>query len=272
MRPTSIDDTIRALDEHGYIAEHELATSVFLALRLQRALLLEGEAGVGKTELSRALASVVGAPLIRLQCYEGLDAAQALYDWDYARQMLEIRLLEAGGEHDTQRVRREIFGPAFLIRRPLLQAIDPADGRAPVLLIDEIDRADEEFEAFLLELLGDWQVTIPEVGTIRAKEPPIVVITSNRTREIHDALKRRCLYLWIPIPTSTRSCASSSARCRTRPTACRVRSSRSCRRSAASICTSRRASRKRSTGPPRCSRSTCRSSPATGCGTRSARS
>jgi MoxR-like ATPase len=214
---TSIADTMEALEAHGYIAERELATSVFLARRLQRPLLLEGEAGVGKTELARVLAAVLDAPLIRLQCYEGLDASQALYDWDYARQMLEIRLLEAGGERDTQRVRREIFGPAFLIRRPLLQAIDPADpahsadpadsaadlkgGRVPVLLIDEIDRADEEFEAFLLELLGDWQVTIPEVGTIRAKNPPVVIITSNRTREIHDALKRRCLYLWIPTPT-----------------------------------------------------------------------
>jgi MoxR-like ATPase len=205
MPLTSIGETMEALEAHGYIAERELATSVFLARRLQRPLLLEGEAGVGKTELARVLASVLDAPLIRLQCYEGLDAAQALYDWDYARQMLEIRLLEAGGERDTERVRREIFGPAFLIRRPLLQAIDPAtaleDGRVPVLLIDEIDRADEEFEAFLLELLGDWQVTIPEVGTIRAKHPPVVIITSNRTREIHDALKRRCLYLWIPTPT-----------------------------------------------------------------------
>jgi MoxR-like ATPase len=208
MPLTSIGDTMEALEAHGYIAERELATSVFLARRLQRPLLLEGEAGVGKTELARVLASVLDAPLIRLQCYEGLDASQALYDWDYARQMLEIRLLEAGGERDTQRVRREIFGPAFLIRRPLLQAIDPANpaadlegGRVPVLLIDEIDRADEEFEAFLLELLGDWQVTIPEVGTIRAKDPPVVIITSNRTREIHDALKRRCLYLWIPTPT-----------------------------------------------------------------------
>jgi MoxR-like ATPase len=211
MPLTSIDETMEALDAHGYVAERELATSVFLARRLQRPLLLEGEAGVGKTELARVLASVLDAPLIRLQCYEGLDASQALYDWDYARQMLEIRLLEAGGERDAQRVRREIFGPAFLIRRPLLQAIDPepntagADdlesSRVPVLLIDEIDRADEEFEAFLLELLGDWQVTIPEVGTIRAKIPPVVIITSNRTREIHDALKRRCLYLWIPTPT-----------------------------------------------------------------------
>ena len=206
MPLTSIGETMEALDAHGYIAERELATSVFLARRLQRPLLLEGEAGVGKTELARVLASVLDAPLIRLQCYEGLDASQALYDWDYARQMLEIRLLEAGGERDAQRVRREIFGPAFLIRRPLLQAIDPAirdleGGRVPVLLIDEIDRADEEFEAFLLELLGDWQVTIPEVGTIRAKHPPVVIITSNRTREIHDALKRRCLYLWIPTPT-----------------------------------------------------------------------
>ena len=199
---TSIADTMAALEAHGYIAERELATSVFLARRLQRPLLLEGEAGVGKTELARVLASVLDAPLIRLQCYEGLDASQALYDWDYARQMLEIRLLEAGGERDAQRVRREIFGPAFLIRRPLLQAIDPAEeAPVPVLLIDELDRADEEFEAFLLELLGDWQVTIPEVGTIRAKHPPVVIITSNRTREIHDALKRRCLYLWIPTPT-----------------------------------------------------------------------
>jgi MoxR-like ATPase len=205
---TSIGETMAALEAHGYIAERELATSVFLARRLQRPLLLEGEAGVGKTELARVLAAVLDAPLIRLQCYEGLDASQALYDWDYARQMLEIRLLEAGGERDAQRVRREIFGPAFLIRRPLLQAIDPVDSGtaaegapAPVLLIDEIDRADEEFEAFLLELLGDWQVTIPEVGTIRAKHPPTVIITSNRTREIHDALKRRCLYLWIPTPT-----------------------------------------------------------------------
>jgi MoxR-like ATPase len=208
MPLTSVGETMEALEAHGYIAERELATSVFLARRLQRPLMLEGEAGVGKTELARVLASVLDAPLIRLQCYEGLDASQALYDWDYARQMLEIRLMEAGGERDTQRVRREIFGPAFLIRRPLLQAIDPdgptADlegGRVPVLLIDEIDRADEEFEAFLLELLGDWQVTIPEVGTIRAKHPPVVIITSNRTREIHDALKRRCLYLWIPTPT-----------------------------------------------------------------------
>jgi MoxR-like ATPase len=211
MPLTSIDETMEALDAHGYVAERELATSVFLARRLQRPLLLEGEAGVGKTELARVLASVLDAPLIRLQCYEGLDASQALYDWDYARQMLEIRLLEAGGERDAQRVRREIFGPAFLIRRPLLQAIDPEpntagageleSSRVPVLLIDEIDRADEEFEAFLLELLGDWQVTIPEVGTIRAKIPPVVIITSNRTREIHDALKRRCLYLWIPTPT-----------------------------------------------------------------------
>jgi MoxR-like ATPase len=210
MPLTSVGETMEALEAHGYVAERELATSVFLARRLQRPLLLEGEAGVGKTELARVLAAVLDAPLIRLQCYEGLDASQALYDWDYARQMLEIRLLEAGGERDAQRVRREIFGPSFLIRRPLLQAIDPASGtdestagagRVPVLLIDEIDRADEEFEAFLLELLGDWQVTIPEVGTIRAKDPPVVIITSNRTREIHDALKRRCLYLWIPIPT-----------------------------------------------------------------------
>ncbi|HEY8550455.1 MAG TPA: MoxR family ATPase [Vicinamibacterales bacterium] len=200
-RPGSIEETRQALEAHGYIAERSLATAIFLALRLERPLLLEGEPGVGKTAVAKVLAAMLGAELIRLQCYEGLDVSQAVYDWDYARQMLQIRLLEAAGEHDATRLRQEVFGPAFLRKRALLHALEPHGGRPPVLLIDEIDRADEEFEAFLLELLADWQITIPEVGTIRAEQPPVVVITSNRTREIHDALKRRCLYHWIPYPS-----------------------------------------------------------------------
>jgi MoxR-like ATPase len=199
--PTSIEATVLALDRQDYVADHGLATAIFLALRLERPLLLEGEPGVGKTDVARALARIFDAELIRLQCYEGLDVAQAVYDWDYARQMLQIRLLEASGTHDATRLTHEIFGPAFLRKRPLLRALESAAGTRPVLLIDEIDRADEEFEAFLLELLADWQITIPEVGTIRADRPPIVIITSNRTREIHDALKRRCLYQWIPYPS-----------------------------------------------------------------------
>jgi MoxR-like ATPase len=199
--PASIDETLAALDRHDYVAERSLATSLFLALRLKRPLLLEGEPGVGKTDLARVVAAMLGTELIRLQCYEGLDVSQAVYDWDYARQMLHIRVLEASGAHDAQQITQELFGPAFLRRRPLLRALDGHSGRPPVLLIDEIDRADEEFEAFLLELLADWQITIPEVGTIRAVEPPVVILTSNRTREIHDALKRRCLYQWIPYPS-----------------------------------------------------------------------
>jgi MoxR-like ATPase len=199
--PASIDETLAALDRHDYVAERSLATSLFLALRLQRPLLLEGEPGVGKTDIARVVAAMLETELIRLQCYEGLDVSQAVYDWDYARQMLHIRVLEASGAHDAQQITHELFGPAFLRRRPLLRALDGQRGRPPVLLIDEIDRADEEFEAFLLELLADWQITIPEVGTIRAVEPPVVILTSNRTREIHDALKRRCLYQWIPYPS-----------------------------------------------------------------------
>jgi MoxR-like ATPase len=185
---------------HGYIAERSLATTVFLALELRRPLLLEGEAGVGKTELAKVLARSLGAPLIRLQCYEGLDVNTAVYEWNYPRQMLEIRLMEARGDIGTASA-HDIFGSEFLLKRPLLQALEATDGVAPVLLIDEIDRADEEFEAYLLEILSDFQVTVPEIGTIKAEREPRVVLTSNRTREVHDALKRRCLYHWIDYPS-----------------------------------------------------------------------
>jgi len=194
----AIQDSFRS---RGYITERSLATAVFLALELGRPLLLEGEAGVGKTELAKVLASSLGTRLIRLQCYEGLDVNSAVYEWNYPRQMLEIRLLEARGEI-RQAVAHDIFGPEFLLKRPLLQALEASDdGQAPVLLIDEIDRADEEFEAYLLEILSDFQVTVPEIGTIRAERQPSVVLTSNRTREVHDALKRRCLYHWIDYPS-----------------------------------------------------------------------
>ena len=198
--PGSIAEVERSLRERLYVAERGLATVIFLSLRLQKPLFLEGEAGVGKTEIAKVLADLLDTELIRLQCYEGLDVNSAVYEWNYSRQLLHIRLLEATGAHQNEAL-REIFGPEFMIRRPLLQAIEEKDGRAPVLLIDEIDRADEEFEAFLLELLSDYQITVPEIGTIRAKEPPVVVITSNRTREVHDALKRRCLYHWIDYPS-----------------------------------------------------------------------
>jgi MoxR-like ATPase len=197
----SIQDRFR---ERDYVCDRSLATATFLALRLGRPLLLEGEAGVGKTELAKVLAASLGTRLIRLQCYEGLDVNAAVYEWNYPRQMLEIRLLEARGEATSANA-HDIFGPEFLIRRPLLQALESdADGQAPVLLIDEIDRADEEFEAYLLEILSDFQITVPEIGTIRAEIPPVVVLTSNRTREVHDALKRRCLYHWIDYPSRDR--------------------------------------------------------------------
>ena len=186
--------------ERGYIAERPLAMAVFLALRLNRPLLLEGEAGVGKTEVAKVLADVLGTRLIRLQCYEGLDVSTAVYEWNYPRQMLEIRLMEARDEAREAKA-TDIFSERFLIRRPLLQALESEDGRAPVLLIDEVDRADEEFEAYLLELLAEYQVTIPELGSLRAERPPHVILTSNRTREVHDALKRRCLYHWIAYPS-----------------------------------------------------------------------
>jgi MoxR-like ATPase len=201
MSLKSIDALESLLERQLYIADRGLATSIYLALKLSRPLLLEGEAGVGKTEVARALSSGLGTDLIRLQCYEGLDVNHAVYEWNYARQLLEIRLMEASGSIDRQKAGKQLFGEEFLIRRPLLQAISNTRSSSPVLLIDELDRADEEFEGFLLELLADYQITIPELGTIRAEHPPIVVITSNRTRELHDALKRRCLYFWIDYPT-----------------------------------------------------------------------
>ena len=202
----SIDGIEGAFGRHQYVCDRALATSLFLSLRLGRPILLEGEAGVGKTEVAKVLAGVLGARLIRLQCYEGLDVNTAVYEWNYARQMLEIRLLEARGEAKSVTA-HDIFGPDYIIKRPLLQALESHDGPAPVLLIDEIDRADEEFEAYLLEILSDYQVTVPEIGTITADQPPRVVITSNRTREIHDALKRRCLYHWIDYPTPQKELA-----------------------------------------------------------------
>jgi MoxR-like ATPase len=196
----TIDDLQKALAEHGYVAERGLATSLYLSLKLPKPLFLEGEAGVGKTEVAKTLAAILGTSLIRLQCYEGLDVSTAVYEWNYARQMMRIRYLEAQGERSSFE-EAHLFGPDFLIKRPLLQAVTYEGEGRPVLLIDELDRADEEFEAFLLELLADFQITVPEVGTFRPAQPPAVVITSNRTREIHDALKRRCLYHWIEYPT-----------------------------------------------------------------------
>jgi len=201
--PRSIESLQDAFRERDYVADRSLVTAVFLALQLGRPLLLEGEAGVGKTELAKVLAVTLGTRLIRLQCYEGLDINTAVYEWNYPRQMLEIRLLEAQGRLDGAEA-RDIFDPRFLLKRPLLQALESQDGTPPVLLIDEIDRADEEFEAFLLEILSDFSVTIPEIGTIHAEQPPRVVLTSNRTREVHDALKRRCLYHWIDYPDAAR--------------------------------------------------------------------
>ncbi len=196
----TIDQMQRALGEYNYICDRSLATAIFLALKLERPLFLEGEAGVGKTEIAKVLATMLGRPLIRLQCYEGLDVSTAVYEWNYTQQMLQIRLLEAAGQVQVDAARRELFSPQFLLKRPLLQALETVNGVAPVLLIDELDRADEEFEAFLLEVLSDFQITVPELGTIKALIPPIVIVTSNRTREVHDALKRRCLYHWIDYP------------------------------------------------------------------------
>jgi MoxR-like ATPase len=198
--PPSVDALQEALAREQYIAERALAVSIYLALRLKRPLFLEGEAGVGKTEVAKVLAAALNTSLIRLQCYEGLDVSQAVYEWNYPRQLLEIRMIETATDLDRAAATHELFTETFLIKRPLLRAVEQTRDRAPVLLIDEIDRADEAFEGYLLEFLSDFQVTIPELGTIRADEPPIVVITSNRTREVHDALKRRCVYSWIPYP------------------------------------------------------------------------
>jgi MoxR-like ATPase len=210
--PTSIDDTLALLKNSGYVADRPLATVLFLALKLGRPLFLEGEAGVGKTEIAKVLSAALGRRLIRLQCYEGLDVASAVYEWNYAGQMMAIRLAEAGGEVDRERLESDLFSDRYLVRRPLLQALEPDPAGPPVLLIDELDRTDEAFEAFLLEVLSDFQVTVPEFGTVRADNPPIVIITSNRTREIHDALKRRCLYHWLDYPDAARELAILKAR------------------------------------------------------------
>jgi MoxR-like ATPase len=210
--PATIADLQSRLLDRAYVADRGLAISLFLALRLRRPLFLEGEAGVGKTALAAAVAGVLDTDLIRLQCYEGLEVSHALYEWDYARQLLELRILEASEHFDAGRARHDLYSERFLIRRPLLQAIDPARTRPAVLLIDEIDRADQEFEGFLLELLAEFQVTVPELGTIRAGEAPVVILTSNRTREVHDALKRRCLYQWIEYPGFEKELAIVSRR------------------------------------------------------------
>ncbi len=205
--PTSIDDTQKLLAAADYVAERNLATSLYLALAMRRPLFLEGEAGVGKTEIAKVVSGVLGRELIRLQCYEGLDIAQAAYEWNYSRQMIEIRLAEAAGEKSKEKLSSDIYSERFLVKRPLARALEGAAGAAPVLLIDELDRTDEPFEAYLLEVLSDWQITVPEIGTLKAKEPPIVIITSNRTREIHDAVKRRCFYHWVDYPDAPRELA-----------------------------------------------------------------
>ena len=210
--PESIEDVQKLLRDQIYISDRSLAVPIFLAMKLQRPLFLEGEAGVGKTEIARALAAGLNTKLIRLQCYEGLDINQSVYEWNHARQILEIRLMEASGDVDRDSANADLYSERFLIKRPLLQAIDEAQERPPVLLIDELDRSDEEFEGFLLELLADYQITIPELGTFKAAHPPIVIITSNRTREIHDALKRRCLYAWVDYPDYQKELQIISAR------------------------------------------------------------
>lgn len=210
--PGSVDATLELLTKQGYLAERSLATVVFLSLRMGRPLFLEGEAGVGKTEIAKALSAALGRSLIRLQCYEGLDVSSAVYEWNSAAQMIAIRLAEAAGDTDRERLSHDIFAEQYMIKRPLLRALEPDPAGAPVLLIDELDRADEAFEAYLLEILSDFQVTIPELGTVRAAQPPIVILTSNRTREIHDALKRRCLYHWVDYPSAERELAIVKSR------------------------------------------------------------
>ena len=205
--PASVDEVFAALAAHDYLPDEGLATVIYLAMRLRRPLLLEGEAGVGKTEVAKVLAAWTGAELIRLQCYEGIDVSQAVYEWDYSKQLLHLRAIETAGNEqggDIDKIESDLYSERFLVRRPLLRAVQPTDGPPPVLLIDEVDRADDEFEAFLLEILADYTVTVPELGTFRATQPPIVIITSNRTRDVHDALKRRCLYHWVEHPTYER--------------------------------------------------------------------
>jgi len=202
--PASVDDTLALLTRGNYVADRSLATALFLALKLKRPLFLEGEAGVGKTEIAKVLSATLGRKLLRLQCYEGLDASSAVYEWNYARQMMEIRLAEASGGQDRDSLAADLFSERFLVKRPLLQALEPDLAGPPVLLIDELDRTDEPFEAYLLEILSDYQVSIPEFGTVHAPEPPVVILTSNRTREIHDALKRRCFYHWVDYPSAAR--------------------------------------------------------------------
>lgn len=202
--PASVDDTLALLTRGNYVADRSLATALFLALKLKRPLFLEGEAGVGKTEIAKVLSATLGRKLLRLQCYEGLDASSAVYEWNYARQMMEIRLAEASGGQDRELLAADLFSERFLVKRPLLQALEPDLAGPPVLLIDELDRTDEPFEAYLLEILSDYQVSIPEFGTVHAPEPPVVILTSNRTREIHDALKRRCFYHWVDYPGAAR--------------------------------------------------------------------
>ena len=254
--PRSIDDVMELLVSAHYLADRSLATVLFLALRMGRPLFLEGEAGVGKTEVAKVLATTLERRLIRLQCYEGLDVATAVYEWNYAAQMIAIRLAEAEGGVDRERLSHHVFAPAFLTKRPLLQALEPDPAGPPVLLIDELDRTDEAFEAFLLEVLADFQVTIPELGTIKAAQPPIVVLTSNRTREIHDALKRRCLYHWIGYPNAERELAIV----RTKMPGIAERLSEewcaSYRRCAGRTCSNRPALPRRSTGQARSSNST----------------
>ena len=210
--PKSIEETISALGEQGYVCGRDLGTALFLSLRLGKPLFLEGEPGVGKTEIAKALAATLGRELIRLQCYEGLDASTAIYEWNFSAQMIAIRTAEVTGNADRGALKKELFSEEFLIERPLLRALKPQPAGPPVLLIDEVDRTDEPFEAFLLEALSDYQVTIPEIGTVKAEQPPIIILTSNRTREVHDALKRRCLYQWLDYPAAERELAILRAR------------------------------------------------------------
>ena len=252
--PESVDDVIEALRSNDYLPDEGLATVIYLAMRLRRPLLLEGEAGVGKTEVAKVLAAWTGGELIRLQCYEGIDIAQAVYEWDYSKQLLHLRALETAGQvgGEVDRIENELYSERFLVRRPLLRAVQPVDGPPPILLIDEVDRADDEFEAFLLEILADYSVTVPELGTFRAATPPIVIITSNRTRDVHDALKRRCLYHWVEHPSFEREVQIVQLRV---PGACERLASRSLRspsNCAASASTNRQVSPRRSTGRKRC--------------------